>query len=103
MSTLSLPRPGQGMWPGLSTAPRSPMRARIAETLFRQAVGPLPVTVRFADGRTWGAGGPVMRIVRPGEFFHRLGADAKIGFGEAYMVGDWESDELADVLSVFAA
>jgi cyclopropane-fatty-acyl-phospholipid synthase len=103
MSTLSLPRPGQGMWPGLFTAPRSPLRARIAESLFRNAVRTLPVTVRLPDGRTWGAGGPVMNLVRPAAFFHRLGADAKIGFGEAYMVGDWESEELADVLAAFAA
>ncbi|KOV81651.1 cyclopropane-fatty-acyl-phospholipid synthase family protein [Nocardia sp. NRRL S-836] len=103
MSTLSLPRPNQGIWPGLFTAPRSPLRARIAESLFRNAVSALPVTVRLPDGRTWGAGGPVMRLVRPAEFFHRLGADAKIGFGEAYMVGDWDCDELADVLSAFAA
>ncbi|MGW6936544.1 class I SAM-dependent methyltransferase [Lentzea sp. NPDC054927] len=103
MSTLTLPRPGQGIWPGLFDAPRSPLRARIAESLFRNAVGTLPVTVQLPDGRTWGAGGPVMRLIRPAEFFHRLGADAKIGFGEAYMVGDWVSDELADVLSAFAA
>ncbi|MEU7479556.1 cyclopropane-fatty-acyl-phospholipid synthase family protein [Lentzea sp. NPDC042327] len=103
MSTLSLPLPNQGVWPGLFTAPRSPLRARLAESLFRNAVRTLPVTVRFPDGRTWGAGGPVMRLVRPAAFFHRLGADAKIGFGEAYMVGDWESDELADVLTAFAA
>ncbi|KJK33464.1 cyclopropane-fatty-acyl-phospholipid synthase [Lentzea aerocolonigenes] len=103
MSTLSLPRPGQGIWPDLFTTPRSPLRARIAESLFRNAVRTLPVTVHLPDGRTWGAGGPVMRLVRPAAFFHRLGADAKIGFGEAYMVGDWVSDELADVLSAFAA
>jgi cyclopropane-fatty-acyl-phospholipid synthase len=103
MSTLSLPRPNQGIWPGLFTAPRSPLRARIAESLFRNAVRTLPVTVRLPGGTTWGAGGPVMRLVRPAEFFHRLGADAKIGFGEAYMVGDWVSDELADVLAAFAA
>lgn len=103
MSTLSLPLPGQGIWPGLFDAPRSPMRARIAESLFRNAVRSLPVTVRFPDGKEWGAGGPVMHLVRPAEFFHRLGADAKIGFGEAYMVGDWTSDELADVLAAFAA
>ncbi|HEX7302255.1 cyclopropane-fatty-acyl-phospholipid synthase family protein [Lentzea sp.] len=103
MSTLSLPRPGQGVWPGLFDAPRSPLRARIAESLFRNAVRTLPVTVQLPDGKTWGGGGPVMRLVRPAEFFHRLGADAKIGFGEAYMVGDWDADELADVLSVFAA
>jgi cyclopropane-fatty-acyl-phospholipid synthase len=103
MSTLSLPRPNQGIWPGLFTAPRSPLRARIAESLFRNAVRTLPVTVRLPSGTTWGAGGPVMRLERPAEFFHRLGADAKIGFGEAYMVGDWVSDELADVLAAFAA
>ncbi|MCP2249164.1 SAM-dependent methyltransferase [Lentzea aerocolonigenes] len=103
MSTLSLPRPNQGIWPGLFTAPRSPLRARIAESLFRNAVRTLPVTVLLPSGTTWGAGGPVMRLVRPAEFFHRLGADAKIGFGEAYMVGDWVSDELADVLAAFAA
>ncbi|MET9231190.1 cyclopropane-fatty-acyl-phospholipid synthase family protein [Lentzea sp. NPDC003310] len=103
MSTLSLPRPGQGIWPGLFTAPRSPMRARIAESLFRNAVRTLPVTVALPDGRTWGAGGPVMRLVRPAEFFHRLGADAKIGFGEAYMVGDWDAEDLAGVLAAFAA
>ncbi|MFD4644407.1 class I SAM-dependent methyltransferase [Lentzea sp. NPDC058436] len=103
MSTLSLPRPGQGIWPGLFNAPRSPMRARIAESLFRNAVRTLPVTVRLPDGREWGAGGPVMRLVRPAEFFHRLGADAKIGFGEAYMVGDWDAEDLAGVLAAFAA
>lgn len=103
MSTLSLPLPNQGIWPGLFTTPRSPLRARIAESLFRNAVRTLPVTVQLPDGRTWGAGGPVMRLVRPAAFFHRLGADAKIGFGEAYMVGDWDADELADVLSAFAA
>ncbi|MET9633394.1 cyclopropane-fatty-acyl-phospholipid synthase family protein [Lentzea sp. NPDC006480] len=103
MSTLSLPRPGQGIWPDLFTTPRSPLRARIAESLFRNAVRTLPVTIELPDGRTWGAGGPVMRLIRPAAFFHRLGADAKIGFGEAYMVGDWVSDELADVLSAFAA
>ncbi|GLZ33604.1 cyclopropane-fatty-acyl-phospholipid synthase [Lentzea sp. NBRC 105346] len=103
MSTLSLPRPNQGIWPGLHATPRSPLRARIAESLFRNAVRTLPVTIVLPGGRTLGAGGPIMRLHRPAAFFHRLGADAKIGFGEAYMVGDWSSNELADVLSAFAA
>jgi cyclopropane-fatty-acyl-phospholipid synthase len=56
-----------------------------------------------------GAGGtdaPVMRLVRPHSFFARLGADAKIGFGEAYLTGDWTTGagtDLADLLSTFAA
>jgi cyclopropane-fatty-acyl-phospholipid synthase len=45
----------------------------------------------------------VMRIVRPAAFFHRLGAGSKIGLGESYMVGDWTSTDLADLLTPFAA
>jgi cyclopropane-fatty-acyl-phospholipid synthase len=64
------------------------------------------VRVVLPGGVRLGAGGPdapVMRLHRPDAFFHRLGADAKIGFGEAYMVGDWTSTALADLLSAFAA
>ncbi len=100
-----LPRPGETRWPGLATPPHSPFRARIAEQLFRHAVRPLNVRVRMPDGSHLGAGGPdapEMRLDRPAAFFHRLGVDAKIGFGEAYMVGDWTSDALAEVLTPFA-
>jgi cyclopropane-fatty-acyl-phospholipid synthase len=108
MSTIdvSVPRPNQGEWPGLTTPPNSPVKARIAEALFRRAVASLPVRVVMPDGDRFGAGGPaapVMRVHRPSAFFHRLGADAKIGFGEAYMVGDWSTTALADLLSPFAA
>jgi cyclopropane-fatty-acyl-phospholipid synthase len=47
-----------------------------------------------------------MHLVRPSAFFARLGADVKIGFGEAYMTGDWTTGagtDLADLLSAFAA
>ncbi|MDN5750908.1 MAG: SAM-dependent methyltransferase, partial [Pseudonocardia sp.] len=101
-----VPRPIDGVWPGLATPPRAPGKARIAEALFRRAVRPLPVRVVFPGGERIGAGGPdspVMRIVRPGAFFHRLGAGSKIGFGESYMAGDWTTTELADLLTPFAA
>ena len=81
---------------------------RIAELIFRRAVAPLPVRVVLPDGRVLGSGGkdaPVMNLVRPGAFFSRLGADAKIGFGEAYMTGDWTTGpgtDLADLLAPFA-
>lgn len=93
-------------WPGIATVPRSFPRARIAEWLFRRAVATLPVRVLLPEGTHLGAGGaaaPSMRLVRPADFFHRVGADGKIGFGESYMAGDWTSDELADVLTPFAA
>jgi cyclopropane-fatty-acyl-phospholipid synthase len=85
--------PDESRWPGLATPPHSALRARIAAALFRP------------DGTVLGAGGPEspeMRILRPTAFFHRLGVDAKIGFGESYMAGDWTASELAEVLTPFA-
>jgi cyclopropane-fatty-acyl-phospholipid synthase len=89
-------------WPGLATAPHSPIRAWAAERLFRRTVRRLPVQVVFPGGERIGECGPVMRLVRPEAFFHRLGADAKIGFGEAYMAGDWTSEDPAGLLTPFA-
>jgi cyclopropane-fatty-acyl-phospholipid synthase len=96
-------------WPGLYEAPESPIRAAIARRILRRAVARLPVRIEFPDG-TWVGGGsafdPCMVIHRPGEFFARLGTDAKIGFGEAYMAGDWDAapgTDLAELLTPFAA
>jgi cyclopropane-fatty-acyl-phospholipid synthase len=93
-------------WPALATPPRSPVRARAAEQLFRRAVRRMNLTVVFPGGERIGAGGPaapVFRLVRPDAFFHRVGSDPKIGFGEAYLAGDWVADgDLADVLTPFA-
>ena len=104
-----VPRPDEAHWPGLATPPRIPLRARVAEAVFRSAVSSLPIRVVLPDGRVLGAGGkdaPAMHLVRPSAFFARLGADVKIGFGEAYMTGDWTTGagtDLADLLSAFAA
>jgi cyclopropane-fatty-acyl-phospholipid synthase len=104
-----VPRPDAAHWPSLATPPRVPLHARVAEAVFRRAVASVPVRVVFPDGRVLGSGrkdAPVMRIVRPGAFFARLGADVKIGFGEAYMTGDWTTGpgtDLADLLTPFAA
>ena len=103
-STL-LQRPVQHRWPGLTIPPHSPLRAWLAERLFRRVVGTLPIRVLLAGGERLGAGGaqaPAMRVLRPRAFFHRLGVDAKIGFGESYMVGDWTCSTLAELLAPFA-
>lgn len=97
------PRPAEHEWPGLTTPPRSPLRAAAARYLFTRAVRRLPVTVTLPDGRRWGAGGPELRLIRPARFFDRLGVDGTIGLGEAYMVGDWDADSVVDVLTPFAA
>jgi cyclopropane-fatty-acyl-phospholipid synthase len=102
----SVPQPDAGRWPGMADPQHSPARGRIAEGLFRRAVRGLPVRVVFPGGERIGDGdrsSPVMRIVRPEAFFHRLGTASKIGFGEAYMAGDWTSTQLPELLTPFAA
>lgn len=99
------PVPVRPPWEQLEPAPRAAGRALIAERLFRYAVRDLPVRIALAGGERLGAGGPgspLMRIERPRAFFHRLGVHGKIGFGEAYMAGDWSSPEPADLLTPFA-
>jgi cyclopropane-fatty-acyl-phospholipid synthase len=117
-----VPQPSAGVWPGLFAVPPAPVHAAIARRLVRAAVKSLPMTLRFPDGSAWGAGGPVLQVLRPEAFFTRLGTDGLIGFGEAWMTGDittsgWPADgpaatdpkranlatdELAEVLTVLA-
>ncbi|HEX7738746.1 MAG TPA: cyclopropane-fatty-acyl-phospholipid synthase family protein [Marmoricola sp.] len=75
------------------------MRAQLAQLIFRHAIGRLPVTVELPDGCRLGRGGPVMVLHRPDDFFARLADDGLIGFGEAYMAGDFDSDELGAFLT----
>lgn len=92
-------------WPDIAVVPHSPVRAAIAEWLFRHAVRRLPL--RVVEPNAWHGAGtgadPVMRVVRPEAFFARLGDSGTIGFGEAYMAGDWTTDDLPGVLAAFAA
>jgi cyclopropane-fatty-acyl-phospholipid synthase len=96
-------------WPTAATPSRAPLRATIARVVFEHAVRRVPVRVSYPDGRVLGAGSPAspeLKVVRPAAFFARLGRDAKIGFGEAYMAGDWRAGpgtDLADLLTPFAS
>ncbi|HVK26808.1 MAG TPA: class I SAM-dependent methyltransferase [Nocardioides sp.] len=100
-------------WAGLQAPPTGGVSARIAEWLFRSAIGRLHVTVRLAhpDGtaEVLGLGGPAAVVHRPAELFARIGRDKLIGFGEAYMTGAWSEDgepgdgTLGDFLTVLAA
>jgi cyclopropane-fatty-acyl-phospholipid synthase len=92
-------------WPGLHSVPtglKAEVSAKIARQLFRAAVRRLPVAVH--DGSTvHGLGGPSMVIHRPDEFFTRIGRDGLIGFGESYLTGAWEAEDLGGFLTVLAA
>jgi cyclopropane-fatty-acyl-phospholipid synthase len=93
-------------WP--AAAPRAPLRAAIARMIFEHAVRRVPICVTYPDGRVLGSGpvtSPEFELLRPNAFFARLGRDAKVGFGEAYMAGDWRpgpGTDLADLLTPFA-
>jgi len=96
-------------WPAITSAPRASLAASIARLLFERAAGKIEVRARYPDGASIGGGtehSPGFELVRPGAFFARLGRDTKIGFGEAYMAGDWRASpgtDLADLLTPFAA
>jgi cyclopropane-fatty-acyl-phospholipid synthase len=86
-------------WPAMAPPKPDRSRAAIARTLFRQAVRRAGIRVAFPDGQSWGGpAAPTMNVRHPGRFFTRLGRDGLIGFGEAHMAGDWDSDDLVAVL-----
>ena len=97
--------------PGLEPVPSGPrtvVSAAIARRLFTAAIRRLDVLVEEAPnrrgiGRTFGLGGPRMVINRPEEFYARVGRDGLIGFGEAYLTGAWDTEDLAEFLTVPAA
>jgi cyclopropane-fatty-acyl-phospholipid synthase len=94
------------LWPDVATVPHPPIRTTIARRVFHRAAGRLPLRVVEPGGRSYGGGqadAPVMQLVHPQAFFARLGATGTIGFGEAYMAGDWTTDDLTGVLTAFAA
>ncbi|MEO9324049.1 cyclopropane-fatty-acyl-phospholipid synthase family protein [Nocardioides sp. C4-1] len=103
--TVAPARLSANHWPGLDvvpSGPRSKVSARIARRLFITAINRLDVTVLAGDER-WGRGGPVAVVHRPEEFFARLGRHQLIGFGEAYLTGAWDAEDVSGFLQVLAA
>jgi cyclopropane-fatty-acyl-phospholipid synthase len=87
-------------WPALDVLPRGPKArfyARVARRIFRAGAHRL--------GLTWSEdGSPAdIRILDAEAFFLRVGNQGLIGFGESYMAGDWEADDLGGTLTVLAA
>lgn len=90
------------------TGTNAALRATIARAITRRAAATIPVRISYPDGTHIGGGddsAPRMLLHRPAAFYSRLGRDAKLGFGEAYMAGDWDAADgvdLADLLTPFA-
>ena len=94
------------LWPDIVTVPGNRTRAWVAQRLFERVVRKLALHVLLPDGRALGAGGlsgPVLRLRRPEAFYQRIGSSGLVGFGEAYMAGDWETDDLVGVLEAIAS
>ncbi|HEX5586260.1 MAG TPA: cyclopropane-fatty-acyl-phospholipid synthase family protein [Acidimicrobiia bacterium] len=94
-----------GPWRELPAAPDTPVHAAVTRALLLRGARHLPVRVELPNGRAVGShdpADPVLRIHRDA-FFHRVGRHGLIGFGESYMAGDWDADDLGAALRPFAA
>ena len=95
-------------WPEVAQVPSglvATTSAAIAARLLRRAAARLPVRLVYPDGHVVGAADPTlptMVLHQPDALARRIGRYGLIGFGESYMAGEWSSDDLTAVLTVFA-
>jgi cyclopropane-fatty-acyl-phospholipid synthase len=77
--------------------PKARISANIARRIFFRVVDRYGITVS-TDGT------PADLVLRrPEEFFSRVGNDGLIGFGESYMTGAWDAEDLGGVLTTLCA
>ncbi|MFF6777402.1 class I SAM-dependent methyltransferase [Streptomyces sp. NPDC012637] len=97
-------------WPDVARPPRaSALRTAVARRLVERALARLPLRIRTGraplpgPARSAGDGTvPTLTLHEPDAFHRRIGADGLIGFGESYMAGEWDADDLVGVLTVLA-
>ncbi|MEE6135475.1 class I SAM-dependent methyltransferase [Mycobacterium sp. 050128] len=95
-------------WPAIAKVPSGPgsaAAAAAADRLLRRAAARLPLRVAYPDGTVVGAADPTVPTLvvhQPKAMARRIGRYGLIGFGESYMAGEWSSDDLSGLLTVFA-
>ncbi|MFE0651960.1 class I SAM-dependent methyltransferase [Streptomyces sp. NPDC059534] len=114
-------------WPDVARLPRaSAVRTAVARRIVERAFAGLPLRMRTAGHgplvpecreSTESCGGRAGDVIAPAPapasaptltlhdadaFHRRIGADGLIGFGESYMAGEWDADDLVGVLTVLA-
>jgi cyclopropane-fatty-acyl-phospholipid synthase len=95
-------------WPAIARVPSGPVSATaavVADRLLRRAAARLPLRVAYPDGTVVGAADPTVPTLvvhQPEALARRIGRYGLIGFGESYMAGEWSSDDLSGLLTVFA-
>lgn len=96
-------------WPAIAKVPSGPVSvpsAAAADRLLRRAAARLPLRVAYPDGTVVGAADPTVPTLivhQPKAMARRIGRYGLIGFGESYMAGEWSSDDLSGMLTVFAS
>jgi cyclopropane-fatty-acyl-phospholipid synthase len=90
-------------WPDVAAIPTGRIRAIIARRLFKVIAARTPLYVILPSGDCFGdPDAPVMYLHRPDSFYRRIGGAGLIGFGEAYMAGDWDAENLASLMTELA-
>ncbi|MCW2785480.1 MAG: cfa 1 [Marmoricola sp.] len=102
--TSTLVTPIQDRWSDITPirkGPKAAISAAIARRIFLKVTDRLGlVVVTDGDGNTSGAD---LVLHRPEEFFSRLGNNGLIGFGESYMTGAWDAEDLGGALTVLCS
>ena len=74
--------------------------AILERELGHLAGGALDVTLPDGSRRSFGAGDPVRLEIHDRAFFRRLATRGKVGFGESYTAGDWDTDDLVGLFEL---
>jgi cyclopropane-fatty-acyl-phospholipid synthase len=62
--------------------------------------GALEVTLPDGSARRFGAGAPVRLDIRDRGFFRRVATRGKVGLGESYTAGEWDTDDLVTLFEL---
>lgn len=87
------------------TAARGRLLERTATAVLERALagldgGTLEVELPGGGVRRFGAGAPVRLAIHDRAFFRRLATRGKLGFGESYTAGEWDSDDLVGLFEL---
>jgi cyclopropane-fatty-acyl-phospholipid synthase len=86
-------------------APRGTVLRRVAMRILERALADLHgglLEVELPDGsvHTFGSGRPVRMTILSDNLFQRLALRGKLGLGESYQAGEWQSEDLAGLMEL---
>lgn len=92
-------------WPDVARVPHRPLLAPATAWLTQRALARTSIQTELSEqkpspGRHSSA--PLLQVHRPEHLYHRLAHSGLVGFGEAYLAGDWDSPDLVGLLTQLA-